>query len=226
MKNVEIAVGILAIAGSATVGISDMVLSGMPISGAEHAALGLRTAQGKSALALQLSGFAGVANLLVALGVWQWYRLLLPAGRTWAILTCLPLATFFLLGVTVHFVWPIMAIVLLSVPSDPTAVAASLYDRLFGEYFLPLGLMGFGLFILGSILFAATVLTGRTRLPRWFAWIAPAFPVVALYVASPQLPAPFGGYIRSNFLHLVLPLLFGLSTAVVVREGRNTDEPG
>ena len=109
MTHFDIWIGIVALCSSMTVGISDTVLSGLPVSGAEHTKLRFNSVRGKSARALQVAGFAGIANIFVAAGLWQWYRALAPAGFWLSVFPILLLALFFLLGVTVHFIWPILA---------------------------------------------------------------------------------------------------------------------
>lgn len=215
MTQFDIWIGIVALCCSMIVGISDMVLSGQPVSGAEHTKLGLNSARGKSARALQLAGFAGIANIFVALGFWQWYRALAPAGFWLSVFPILLLVIFFLLGVTVHFIWPILATLSLAAEDaapESKAAIQQLYDTTFQRYFVPLGMLAVPLLLGGSIWFAVAVLSGRTLFPQWFAILSPAFPVLSLYALSPRLPAPIGGYIRANFLHIIIPVLFAISS--------------
>ena len=133
------------------------------------------------------------------------------------------ITVFWWLGCTVHFSYGFIGDALQVQASLEGAAHTAMQthlDNIIGGLFLPLWGIAILIFFVGSTWFAVIVALGWTRLPRWYAPLAPFFPIAAAFFATTLLPAPVGGYVYPAFVHVGTPLTFGIGLWLLWNDGR------
>ncbi len=213
--------GILAILGGIANAVSDYLLQGGLIP---RAAVNTYDFLPFAPYDLVFIGsiIGNAAIPLWLLGFWPVYVALAPAGRWLAIPTVCFLGYGFSLFPGYHGAYALYAAGFQAQREAPEALSettATLVQRLHDYHDALLNVIGVPMMV-GSLLFAVTVLLGRTLFSRWVILISPiVVPFTQPFIE--MLPAPYGGLIRPAWGTTVFTVFFLVATVVTwnVRPG-------
>ena len=220
--------GAVALPCCTLVGLSDMVLLGQPISGADAATRPIYAFfEGKEMWQVMV-GTAGALFIPPAgLGCWMLVTGLRSVGRAYRVLTGGALGLLFVVGPAVHALHGAVGIAVVATRApdgtlpEPTVVMAEAVHRQLVEPGVLLALAGF---VVGSLLFSASVAAGRAVYPRPMAAVCPVVVLLAASVGTRLVPAPAGGYLFVAAIHLATPLIFGIPLFWWWTRARRPDE--
>ncbi|MFC1501111.1 DUF6796 family protein [Elusimicrobiota bacterium] len=200
--------------------VSDIILYGHPISGAQFINSGLPNLLNVGPQRLFVGGMLGMVFIALGLsGFWQLYLAIKPAGGF------LPLIFWFLeiyvvtMGASMHLSYTFYGEVsraMLSVDPEISKYFIQLFMR--AENYM--NIFTVTLFVtsgIASIIFIFVVLTKVTNYPKWIVFVAPGIPVVAVMLIGKILPAPFGGYVSASYAYLGFLVTAIISTVVLYR---------
>lgn len=216
--------GIVALVCAGAVFAADVTMLGLPVSGAEAAAVDYRNLLRLPEWRLRVGGYGAFLIFGFLAGTWQLYEGIKPAGAWWSLPPFLFISYFFASGAIFHY---LLAFAIAAGKSQAEAqgaggqVAAALVQTARAYLLVPFYVSVASL-VIGSIWFAATVLLRPTHFPRWMTLLSPALPIGAAYVITMSLPAPVGGYLVPPVVHLATPIIFGASTALLWNVGRDS----
>ncbi len=207
--------GVVALVCAALVFAADVIMLGLPVSGDEISDYRMLVALPE--WRLRLGGYGAFIIIGFVIGVWQLYEGIKPAGAWWCVPPFLLLSYFFISGAIFHFFVPFMG----AAVKAQAQMRGAEYDTMeslvqtMRSYWLVPYITGVVSLVIGSLWFAAAVLSRPTHFPRWMATLSPLFPIGAAFLITRWLPAPFGGYLLPPFVHFATPLIFGASTALL-----------
>lgn len=213
--------GVVALAAAALVFTADVVMLGLPVSGAEAASPDLGTLSALPEWRLRVGGYGAFLIPAFIVGVWQLYEGVRPAGARWSVPPFLLLSNFFAAGAVYHY---LLAFAVAAAKAQGGDGARTVWEAARGYLLVPFGVCVFSL-TAGSLWFAAAVLFRRTHFPRRMALLSPALPIGAAIAVTWSLPAPAGGYLFPAAIHLATPVIFGTSTALLWNVGRDCSNP-
>ena len=168
-----------------------------------------------------LGHFFGVLGApFYVVGAWHLRLMLEPASRLWSAVLFYVMAY----GCIVGAVWigsRATASYLVNT-LDPAALPASwsLYELRY-ENLLTVTRIAV---LVVSVIFAALVLTGRSRYPRWAAVLNPILLIVGSFVVFWLMPA-IGKFVMPIALNVAFFILFSVSIAIASSSQRESDEP-
>lgn len=212
--------GIVALVCAGAVFAADVTMLGLPVSGAEAAAVDYRNLLRLPEWRLRVGGYGAFLIFGLLAGAWQLYEGIKPAGAWWSLPPFLFSSYFFASGAIFHYLLA-FAIAAGKAQGAGGQVTAALAQTARAYLLVPYYASVASL-VIGSIWFAATVLLRPTHFPRWMALLSPAIPIGAAYVITMSLPAPVGGYLVPPVVHLATPIIFGASTALLWNVGRDS----
>lgn len=210
----QVSLGVFALLCCVLVGLSDMVLLGQPISGADAATRPIYALfEGKERWQV-VAGTAGALFIPPAgLGCWMLVAGLRSVGNAYRVLTAGALGLLFVVGAAVHALYGAVGIAVVATRApdgslpEHTVVMAEAVHRQLVEPGLLLAMAGF---VVGSLLFSLAVAAGRSAYPRRMAAVCPVVILLAVSVGTRLVPAPVGGYLFVAAIHLATPVIFGI----------------
>ena len=207
--------GIVSLACAATVFAADVIMLGLPVSGAEvsdYHSLALMPEW-----RLRVGSYGAFVIVVFVIGVWQLYEGIKPAGAWWSIPPFLLLSYFFVSGAIFHFLVAFIGAAV-KAQSQTHGAANETMESLvqtMRSYWMAPYYVGAVSLATGTVWFAAAILFRPTYFPRWMAALSPGIPIGAAFLITRWLPAPLGGYLLPPFVHFATPLIFGASTALL-----------
>ncbi|MEM7800145.1 MAG: DUF6796 family protein [Chloroflexota bacterium] len=225
-QTVILVTGLLGILAAILIGISDALLIGQPISGADLYFGGKQEYElmvGKSPATLMWGSLGGIVIPMLIIGYWHWYIGMVNVGRRWARLTMITMILGLLGGMVFHFTLGMIGITyqaLLTMPDETSkGLIDSLILNLYRFFVSPAALVAIVGFLPASILFFIPTIRGKTVFPRWYAFSVPIIAWPLCLLLATLIPAPWGGYIGTTF-HWSTILFFAISTFILIRNQR------
>ncbi|MEM8859904.1 MAG: DUF6796 family protein [Chloroflexota bacterium] len=226
---VIIVTGLLGILAAILIGISDAILFGQPINGADlffGEAQEYELMVGKSPAMLMWGSLGGVLIPMLIIGYWHWYVGMVNVGRRWARLTMIALSIGLMGSMVFHFTVGMMGSIYqtqLLMPDDTSAeLISSLILTQYQFFIFPALFVALAGLIPASILFFIPTIRGKTLFPRWYAFTVPIIAWPLCLMLATFIPAPLGGYIGTTF-HWSTIVFFAISTIVLIKHQRDGD---
>ena len=210
--------GIVGLAGAIVLLVGDILLYGHFGSSADFIEGIQRVAEQASLTRLFVAGLLGPAGAVLYLaGFWHVYLNTRKSGQLAARLILVGLTTLMVTGGAYHIIW---AVEMLALKYQLAEVAGcGLFLEAFGSYmtlvYITAAVPGF---LAGVILFIS-VLTGRSRYPRWTVLANPGLlMLIPMLVGTSHLPAPLGGAIMGGYINLIFCVFFTVSIITTWKE--------
>lgn len=211
--------GLVGVAGSVLLLLSDWVMLAAPTSGQEFGVRWLDILSTMPQWRLTVGGLAGpIGACLYAAGFWHVYLGLRPANRLVSFACFATQSSSFVTLAAFHAAFPFAAhLQTINHAAGDNPTVRDSYSAAM-EYLGNMYYVGLALGLIRALLLIGLLLVGQTRYPRWFVLVNPSFLWFACF-AFRYVPAPLGGALfigSGNIAHLTF---FVLSTIVLWHRG-------
>ena len=209
----------LAAIGCVGTWVSDDLLLGAPISGAEYYRVYPATLARASFERLLWGNTLGLVTLSLELcGLWSLHRVLRRSDErlSWTVLLTLGFSV--VAGIAFHVASAFLGTgyqVDQQLDNDVTRQMVHQFETYRATLFrFTQTAVG-----LGAVLFAAHVLLRRTPFPKWMAIVNPLILVVLVRSVAASIPAPLGGYVAPGYFNIAMLIFFAANFIVIRRSG-------
>jgi hypothetical protein len=200
--------------------VSDDLLLGAPISGAEYYRLYPTTLAQASFERLLWGNTLGVVTLPLELcGLWLLHQALRRSDERLAWSVSLTLGFSVIAGIAFHVASAFLGDGYRVHEQLDSAVTRQMVGQ-FEIYRGTLFRFTQVALVLGAALFAAHVLLRSTPFPKWMALVNPLILVGSVRFFAALIPAPLGGYIAPGYFNIAM-MLFFVANYIVLRRSRS-----